>query len=83
MQVLGVAMLARGVSWAYSGTEPEGPATLVNSLFAMGWALLPALMAGAWATLYWLPRVSAADTGSEPAGHDPNRDGRRADPVSG
>ena len=28
MQVLGVAMLARGLSWAYSGTASEGSSTL-------------------------------------------------------
>ncbi len=58
LQVAGVALLARGVLWAASGGSPEASAELVLRLFAIFWGLLPALAGGAWAYLYWLPRVA-------------------------
>ena len=58
--VIGVVLLARGVAWAAGSTSPESSSTLVFSLFAVFWGLLPPVVGGAWCFLYWLPRARAA-----------------------
>lgn len=59
LHIVGVALLARGVAWASVSDSAESSGDLVFSLFAIFWGLLPALIGGAWAFLYWLPRASA------------------------
>ena len=59
LHVVGVVLLARGVAWAAEGGPGAGSDTMVFSVFAVFWGLLPPLIGGAWAFLYWLPRVSA------------------------
>ena len=58
--VIGVVLLARGVAWAAGSTSPESSSTLVFSLFAVFWGLLPPVVGGAWCFLYWPPRARAA-----------------------
>lgn len=59
LHVVGVALLAHGVAWASSSTWGESSSTLVFSLFAVFWGLLPAVFGLAWCFLYWLPHASA------------------------
>ena len=58
LHIIGVALLARGVAWASVSSSAESSGTLVFSLFAIFWGLLPAIIGGAWCFLYWLPRAS-------------------------
>ena len=58
LHILGVTLLARGVSWASGGSSAEGSEQLVFSLFALFWGLLPAIIGGAWCIVYWVPRVA-------------------------
>ena len=58
VHVIGVALLARGVAWALGGTSVQDPSSVVLSVFAVLWGLLPAIAGGAWCFAYWLPRVS-------------------------
>ena len=58
LHVIGVALLVRGVAWASGSATVESSGTLVFSLFAVFWGLLPAIIGGAWCFLYWLPRAS-------------------------
>ena len=58
LHVIGMTLLARGVAWASGNTSSGDPGTLVFSLFAIFWGLLPAIVGGAWGFLYWLPRAS-------------------------
>ena len=58
LHVVGVALLARGIAWASGSGSGEGAGTLVFSLFAIFWGLLPPIIGGAWAFLYRLPRTS-------------------------
>jgi hypothetical protein len=58
LHVVGVALLARGVAWASAAPASEGPGTLVFSLFAVFWGLVPAAIGAAWCFMYWLPRVA-------------------------
>lgn len=60
VHVVGVVLLARGVAWASGSASPEQSGRLVFSLFAVFWGLLPAVVAGLWCFLYWLPRISGA-----------------------
>jgi hypothetical protein len=53
----GVALLARGVVWASGAAAPESSGTMVFSLFAVFWGLLPAVIGVAWCLLYWLPHA--------------------------
>lgn len=59
LHVLGVTLLARGVSWASVGISPHISGQLVFSLFAIFWGLLPAIVGGAWCLVYWAPRTRA------------------------
>ena len=58
LHVVGVGLLARGVAWAAGSNSPESSSTVVFSIFAVLWGLLPAIIGGAWAFAYWLPRAS-------------------------
>lgn len=58
LHVIGVALLAVGVAWASSDTPVDSSGTLVFSLFAVFWGLVPPLIGGVWALMYWLPRVA-------------------------
>lgn len=58
LHVVGVAILARGIVWTTTSTDPEASGETVFSLFAIFWGLLPALIGGAWAFMYWIPRAS-------------------------
>lgn len=58
LHVIGVALLARGIFWATTSAEPEASGLTVFSLFAIFWGLIPALIGGAWAFLYWFPMAS-------------------------
>ncbi len=60
LHVVGLAMMGWGLAWAYGGDSPGESADLVFSLFAVFWGLVPPLAGGAWALLYWLPRLSEA-----------------------
>jgi hypothetical protein len=64
-----VMLLPYGYVWAARGDSPPWAGTLVSSLYAVYWGLLPALAAGAWCLWYWLPRVrrSVADKAAKPA----------------
>ena len=68
LHVVGVALLARGVAWAYGDTPSEAQDTFVFSMFAVFWGLLPAVIGGAWCFAYWLPRLNrpAPDLASTP-----------------
>ena len=68
LHVVGVALLARGVAWAAADAPSGG--TLVFSLFAVFWGLLPAVIGGAWSFMYWLPRVWAQPSGPTQANPD-------------
>lgn len=57
LHIVGVALLSRGVVWAASASAPSEAGRLVFSLFAVFWGLLPAVMAGLWCFLYWIPRL--------------------------
>ena len=59
LHAMGVALLAQGVAWASSNAWGESSGTLVFSLFAVFWGLLPAVLGLAWCFLYWLPHASA------------------------
>jgi len=61
LHVIGVALLARGIVWTTTSTDPEASGETVFSLFAIFWGLLPALIGGAWAFMYWIPTVSRAE----------------------
>ena len=69
LHVVGVALLAGGVAWAAAAPASDSPSTLVFSLFAVFWGLVPAAVGAAWCFIYWLPRVAdqprraAADPG--------------------
>lgn len=52
-----VMLLPHGYVWAARDNSPSWAGTLVSSLYAVYWGLLPALAAGAWCLWYWLPRV--------------------------
>lgn len=55
LHVLGVAALAMAIGWsAGSG----GAGDLIFRLFAVFWGLVPAVIGGLWAFLYWIPRAS-------------------------
>ena len=58
LHVAGVTLLARGISWSVVGSSAESSSTLVYSLFAVFWGLLPPIVGGAWALWYWLPRMA-------------------------
>ena len=58
LHVVGVALLARGVAWSSADSSAGGSVSLVLRLFAIFWGLVPAVAGGAWALLYWLPRMS-------------------------
>lgn len=58
LHVVGVALLARGVAWASAAPASDSPSTLVFSLFAVFWGLVPAAVGAAWCFIYWLPRVA-------------------------
>ena len=58
LHIIGVTLLAWGVAWAAGDTSSGGSDTLVFSLFAVFWGLLPAVFGGAWCFMYWLPRAS-------------------------
>ena len=66
LHVIGVALLARGLAWASAGPPSEGPGTLVFSLFAVFWGLLPAAVGAVWCFKYWLPRVVDAPRPAAP-----------------
>jgi hypothetical protein len=51
--VLGIAMLAWGLDWASNGGSPGASGSLVFSLFAIFWGLLPAVAGGLWCFTYW------------------------------
>lgn len=55
LHVVGVTLLAVGVAWAANGDD-----TLVFSVFAVFWGLLPAALGGAWSVMYWIPRATSA-----------------------
>lgn len=57
LHVVALALLTRGLLWAYGEPAPETGDTLVFSLFAVFWGLLPPVIGGAWCLLYWLPRL--------------------------
>ena len=57
LHVLALALLSHGLLWAYGQSAPESGDTLVFSLFAVFWGLLPPVIGGAWCFLYWLPRL--------------------------
>jgi hypothetical protein len=59
-----VMLLPYGYVWAAKGDSPAWAGTLVSSLYAVYWGLLPALAAGAWCLWYWLPRVRRSATGT-------------------
>ena len=63
LHVIGVVLLARGVAWASGDAPPESSGTLVFSLFAVFWGLLPAVIGGAWCFVYWLPRAAGSGAG--------------------
>ena len=67
LHVIGVALLARGISWAATGASAESSGTLVYSLFAVFWGLLPPIIGGAWSLWYWLPRMRASGSTNRPA----------------
>ena len=58
LHVIGLMLLARGVAWAADSSSADSSGTMVYSLFAIFWGLLPAIIGGAWCFMYWLPRVS-------------------------
>lgn len=69
LHVAGLALLTRGIVWSSGGINVEESTRLVLKLFAIFWGLIPALVGGAWAFGYWLPRMSAPpppETGSPP-----------------
>ncbi len=72
LHVAGLAMLARGVAWSSASATPEGSGTLVFSLFAVFWGLLPAVTAGAWAYFYWLPRAATSPHDGNPDQAEPS-----------
>ncbi len=55
LHIIGVTLLAFGVAWAANGDD-----TLVFSIFAVFWGLLPAALGGAWSVMYWIPRATSA-----------------------
>lgn len=69
LHVVGLALLTRGIVWSSGGSDVEESTRLVLKLFAIFWGLIPALVGGAWAFGYWLPRMNAPpppETGSPP-----------------
>ena len=58
MHVIGVALIARGLTWASVADSPDDSRRLVLSAFAVFWGLIPALIGGLWCFIYWMPRVS-------------------------
>ena len=60
LHVIGVALIARGVTWASAADSPDESRRLVLSAFAVFWGLIPALIGGLWCFVYWMPRVSSA-----------------------
>ena len=71
--VIGLVLLAQGVVWASGSASVESSGTMVFSLFAVFWGLLPPLVGGAWCFMYWLPRirdVAPASPPSAPPGRD-------------
>ena len=69
LHVVGVGLLARGVAWASASASVESSGTLVFSLFAVFWGLLPAVIGGAWSFMYWLPRASGRAGSASTSGH--------------
>jgi hypothetical protein len=65
LHVVGVALLAHGIVWTTTSTDPEASGETVFSLFAIFWGLLPALIGGAWAIMYWIPKASQPDHATE------------------
>ena len=51
--VLGIAMLAWGLDWASDAGSAGASGSLVFSLFAIFWGLLPAVVGGLWCFMYW------------------------------
>ena len=73
LHVAGLALLTRGIVWASSGDDVDESARLVLKLFAIFWGLIPALVGGAWAFGYWLPRMNAPPSETDPPSNDPTQ----------
>jgi hypothetical protein len=73
LHVTGLALLTRGIVWASSGDDVEESALLVLKVFAIFWGLIPALVGGAWAFGYWLPRMNAPPSETDPPSNDPTQ----------
>jgi hypothetical protein len=73
LHVVGLALLTRGIVWSSGGADVEESTRLVLKLFAIFWGLIPALVGGAWAFGYWLPRMNAtpSKTDSPPPNDHP------------
>ena len=61
LHIVALVLLARGVAWAHGDHTAVWADSLVFGLYAIFWGLAPALIAGAWAFGYWLPRWMRAD----------------------
>ena len=72
MHVIGVALIARGLTWASVADSPDDSRRLVLSAFAVFWGLIPALIGGLWCFMYWLPRVSNASQNGQQAENAPD-----------
>ena len=57
--ILGVTLLTYGLAWLDGGASQMDTTDLTISLFVGFWSLLPFVVGGVWAWLYWLPRTSA------------------------
>jgi len=64
--VIGLVLLAQGVVWASGSASVESSGTMVFSLFAVFWGLLPPVVGGAWCFMYWLPRTRDVAPASPP-----------------
>ena len=72
LHVIGVALIARGLTWASVADSPDDSRRLVLSAFAVFWGLIPALIGGLWCFAYWLPRVSNASQNGQQTENAPD-----------
>jgi len=55
--IAGLALLIRGLEAAFQEEESEAAVGRIMTTFAIFWALLPAVVGGAWCYRYWLPAL--------------------------
>ena len=63
LHIAGVALFAWGMYWVGGSASPDSAGRLLMSLFAVFWALIPAVLGAAWCFLYWVPRAAARPQG--------------------